>query len=335
MLALASAASAQLRRIPADLTPLAESDAVHAGNVVRLALKVTLPDGLHVQSDKPRDPLLIATELSVDAPAPATVVEVVFPTPVDLKQTGADQPLAVFEQTFIVGVRLSIAPTATGELVVPARLRYQACNDKMCFAPASATTQWTLRVVPAGAPTKPLNRDVIDPIAFGRGASPASKGAAGAVVASRPSVSTAAGAAGGEIARLDRFAVLGAFGGYRGSDDFLEQVHNAENGVKERGLFEGRGPLVILLIVFLGGLALNLTPCVLPMIPINLAIIGAGTQAGSRGRGFMLGGVYGAAMALVYGGLGLIVILTAGSFGTINASPWFNLGIAVVFVALA
>jgi thiol:disulfide interchange protein len=71
------------------------------------------------------------------------------------------------------------------------------------------------------------------------------------------------------------------------------------------------------------------------MIPINLAIIGAGAQAGSRGRGFLLGGAYGAAMAVVYGVLGLIVILTAGTFGTINSSPWFNLGIAVLFVALA
>ena len=33
-------------------------------------------------------------------------------------------------------------------------------------------------------------------------------------------------------------------------------------------------------------------------------------------------------MALVYGVLGLVVILTAGTFGTINSSPWFNLGIA-------
>ena len=47
--------------------------------------------------------------------------------------------------------------------------------------------------------------------------------------------------------------------------------------------------LASLSIVFLGGLALNLTPCVLPMIPINLAIIGAGAQAGSRRRGFLLG----------------------------------------------
>jgi thiol:disulfide interchange protein len=39
-------------------------------------------------------------------------------------------------------------------------------------------------------------------------------------------------------------------------------------------------------------------------------------------------------MALVYGVLGLVVILTAGTFGTINSSPWFNLGIAVLFVVL-
>ena len=70
------------------------------------------------------------------------------------------------------------------------------------------------------------------------------------------------------------------------------------------------------------------------MIPINLAIIGAGARAGSRLRGFSLGSAYGLAMALVYGVLGLVVILTAGTFGTINASPWFNLGIALLFIAL-
>jgi cytochrome c biogenesis protein CcdA/thiol-disulfide isomerase/thioredoxin len=335
VLCVASAAHAQLRGIKADATPLVGSDGVHAGTDVRLALQVSLPPGFHVQSNKPRDPLLIATELTVDPTAGVSVSEVVFPTPVDLKQAGADQPLAVFEQNFSVGVRVAVAPGATGEIVVPARLRYQACNDTTCYAPTNLTTQWTLRVVPAGTPTRPLNREVIDRIAFGRGETPASSAVPGAVVAPRTPVSSQTGVTGDELSKLDRFSVLGAFGGYRGGDDFLEQIHNAENGVKERGLFEGRGPLAILLIVFLGGLALNLTPCVLPMIPINLAIIGAGTKAGSRGRGFMLGAAYGAAMAAVYGVLGLIVILTAGTFGTINASPWFNLGIAVLFVALA
>ena len=112
-------------------------------------------------------------------------------------------------------------------------------------------------------------------------------------------------------------------------------VHNAEAGTRARGLLEGHGPLAILLIVLLGGLALNLTPCVLPMIPINLAIIGAGTQAGSRSRGFSLGAVYGAAMAVAYGALGLVVVLTASTFGTINATLWFNVAIAILFVVLA
>ena len=42
--------------------------------------------------------------------------------------------------------------------------------------------------------------------------------------------------------------------------------------------------LAIVAIVFLGGLALNLTPCVLPMVPINLAIIGAGSDLTVRGH---------------------------------------------------
>ena len=41
------------------------------------------------------------------------------------------------------------------------------------------------------------------------------------------------------------------------------------------------------------------------MIPINLAIIGAGTSAKSRRSGFRNGAVYGAGMALAYGALGL------------------------------
>jgi thiol:disulfide interchange protein len=133
---------------------------------------------------------------------------------------------------------------------------------------------------------------------------------------------------------LEDFTVLGTTGGYLGTSEFLTFIRNAENGVKARGLFEGRGPLAILLIVLIGGLALNLTPCVLPMIPINLAIIGAGAQASSRARGFLLGSAYGVAMAVVYGVLGLVVILTAGTFGTINSSPWFNFAIALVFVVL-
>jgi thiol:disulfide interchange protein len=71
------------------------------------------------------------------------------------------------------------------------------------------------------------------------------------------------------------------------------------------------------------------------MIPINLAIIGAGAEAGNRRRGMLLGIAYGAGMAAVYGTLGILVILTGAKFGTLNASPWFNAVIAGLFLIMA
>jgi thiol:disulfide interchange protein len=318
-------------RPKADTAAIVEHEAIRAGGPARVALQVSLPETFHVQSNKPRDPSLIATELAIDAPAGVTVEEVVFPAATDLKQEGADQPLAVFPHAFDLGVQLSIAGTVMpGDLDIPLHLRYQACDDHLCFPPATANARWTLHVVAADAAVgAPAYRSVFDKIAFGHGEAPAAPTRVAVAGAPVPS-----GSVGADPGSLDRFAVAGVTGGYVGSGDFLKFIHNAESGVRERGLFEGQGPLAILLIVFLGGLALNLTPCVLPMIPINLAIIGAGAQAGSRSRGFLLGSVYGAAMAIVYGLLGLIVILTAGTFGTVNASPWFNFGIAALFVVL-
>jgi thioredoxin:protein disulfide reductase len=295
---------------------------------------VALPEGLHTQSNKPRDETLIPTELTID-PGVA-VKEIVWPPSSDLKQAGLEKPLAVFEQTFVIGVELALAPALpVGDLVVPVRLRYQACDSNLCYPPANADVQWTIHVVPAGTKADGKPDPVFETIAWGRGDKPQTNSAPPAVrrldaranSSSKPSARN-------DVGKLDAFTVLGTTGGYQNTTDFLRFIHNAESGVKDKGLFEGRGPLAILIIVLIGGLALNLTPCVLPMIPINLAIIGAGAQASSRARGFLLGSAYGGAMALVYGVLGSIVILTAGTFGTINASPWFNLGIAILFVVL-
>ncbi len=307
---------------------------------MRAALRVTLPEGLHTQSNRPRDETLIPTVLTVDAPAGITWDEVVWPPAIDLNQAGQDKPLAVFEREFLIGVKLTVAPAvAQGEVVVPARLRYQACDANLCYPPQTASAEWKLHIVAASAAVTPDAAAIklLGPIPFGRGEKPGSASASGAEATGAP----APPSTGDQLAKLSNFTVLGSTGGYLGASDFLTFIRNAENGVKERGMFEGKGPLAILLLVFLGGLALNLTPCVLPMIPINLAIIGAGTQFGgaagarSRPRGFLLGATYGAAMTLVYGVLGLVVVLTAGSFGTINSTAWFNAAIAILFVVLA
>ena len=164
---LSGTARAQLRPPVATLTPLVERDSVAAGSSTRVALQITLPDGFHIQSNKPRDPSLIATVLTIDAPAGVTTTEVVFPTPVDLKQAGSDDPLAVFEHDVAVGVTFAVASSApSGELVIPVHLRYQACNDTACFAPKTAEAEWKIRIGAAGAVQ---HADVFDKIAFGHG----------------------------------------------------------------------------------------------------------------------------------------------------------------------
>jgi len=334
VLALPVCAVAQLRPPRAEVAPLVERDGVEPGGTVRVALSALLPEGLHANSNRPRDPLLIAMEVMPEPPAGVTVDEIVFPEATDLRQNGVETPLSVFEREFVVGVSLTIdSSVAPGEVTIPVTFRYQACDETQCYFPVNESLTWKVRVVAPGTAIASQHARVFDAVAWGTGEKPADAAPAPAVAESTPAAPPSSPEE--LFASLDRFDTQGTTAGYLNSADFLQWVRNAEAGVVERGWFEGRGPLAILLLVLVGGLALNLTPCVLPLIPINLAIIGAGAQAGSRGRGFMLGACYGAAMAAVYGTLGLIVILTASTFGTINASPWFNLAIAGLFVVLA
>lgn len=326
VLAATLSASAQVATRPtAAMAPLTELSAVQSGTV-RLAVRVTLPRAFHVQANVPREEGLIPTVLTVDAPAGVTVEELVYPTAEEFSVVGYERPLLVYGAEFVVGVRLTVGPSATGPLRIPARLRYQACDDTTCFLPMTATTEW---VVPIGPGGQRQHQDVFSALAWGKGIKPPARTESAA-----PAPVAVAGTLADGLTALDGFDLRLDTGGYLDADAFLQFIADAEAGVARVGWFEGRGPLAILGLVLLGGLALNLTPCVLPMIPINLAIIGAGARAGSKQRGFLLGASYGAAMTIVYGAIGLLVILTAGTFGSINASPWFNLTIAVVFVVL-
>ena len=294
-----------------------------------MALQARLDPGFHVNSNTPLEDFLIATVLTLDPPEGIELSAVAWPEPILLSQQGAEQPLAVFEEEFVIGAALALGPgLGVGQYVVPGTLRYQACDETMCYLPATVDLSFEVAVVPGDRVVTAAHAELFAGLSFGAvgGDPPGSD-------PGRPEVPATTDA--DALEKLAGFTVLGTTGGYLDADQFLEFIERAESGRTEQGWFEGRGPLAILALVLIGGLALNLTPCVLPLIPINLAIIGAGTRAGSRLRGFALGSSYGLAMAMVYGVLGLGVILTAGTFGTINASPWFNLAIAALFVVLA
>ena len=125
--------------------------------------------------------------------------------------------------------------------------------------------------------------------------------------------------------------------GYLSADELLAFLDNAPAPASRFRLFIDNpaaffnqyGLFWLVLLTLAGGFLLNLTPCVLPLIPVNLALIGVGAQNTTRGRGFLLGSAYAAGVASAYGSLGVFVLLTGAVFGTLQASPWFNLAIEI------
>lgn len=108
----------------------------------------------------------------------------------------------------------------------------------------------------------------------------------------------------------------------------------ADEGDSLMGKLEESGLILSLILVFLGGLALNLTPCVYPLIPITIGYFG-GQSEGSTGRLFVLGILYVLGMALTYSVVGVVTSLSGAVFGTLLQNPIVIVSIAAVFIALS
>ncbi|MBR2904797.1 MAG: thioredoxin family protein [Lentisphaeria bacterium] len=136
--------------------------------------------------------------------------------------------------------------------------------------------------------------------------------------------------------KLPSYTITSISEGYKNKKEFLSFLKGEK---KDKGFFdslEGRNIFILLLIVFFGGFALNLTPCVLPMIPVNLAIIGAGKKTDrSRKEKILRGCVYAFGITLAYGILGMVVVLTGSSFGAVDSHWLFQALVALVFFILA
>jgi thiol:disulfide interchange protein DsbD len=103
-------------------------------------------------------------------------------------------------------------------------------------------------------------------------------------------------------------------------------------------LIAASGFPLALLTVFLAGLALNLTPCVYPIIPITISFFVS--QAAAQGkrrlsRTFLMAVMYVVGMAITYSILGVVASMTGGLFGAALQSPLVLILLAAVMVGLS
>ncbi|MCF6157709.1 MAG: protein-disulfide reductase DsbD [wastewater metagenome] len=101
---------------------------------------------------------------------------------------------------------------------------------------------------------------------------------------------------------------------------------------------ETKGILITIILIFLAGVGLSFTPCIYPMIPITIAVIGgqaAGDQVRRPFTAFLLSLVYVLGISIVYSTLGVIAASTGELFGSALQNPWVIGFIAAIFIALA
>lgn len=135
-LALASAVAAQISSYGSVLTVNAPAKVFGKRNrTVTVDLRIGLRDGFHVNSHKPNDPYLIPLKFTWDETV-AKPLELLLPEPRLERYPFSPQPVSVFTGDFKARLKFRILPGAPkGMAKLTGKLRYQACNEKMCLPP--------------------------------------------------------------------------------------------------------------------------------------------------------------------------------------------------------
>ncbi len=351
-LALA-AAPALAQPVPASNTIVAprlaaDADQLVQGRPFRLAVVADIKAGWHVNSHTPKEDFLIPTVVKIK-PAPGlTFSAVTYPMHKETKFSFSDQPLAVYEGRPVFLVPGSVeAKAAPGPRTLTAVISYQPCNDNQCLPPTELTTSLTIDVAKAGAESKPKNPDV-----FGGPAS-ATGGTTGGAAPGDGGPAADAGAAGGaplgSAALRERWKVqgvptllfLGPDGketgtrvvGFEPPETFAPRFRGGGPAAAKDGL-AGKSLPILLGLVFVSGLALNLTPCVYPLIPITLGFFSR-QAGGSKGGTFGLALAYVLGMSATYSALGVFAALSGSLFGVWLQKPAVLVAIAAIVLALA
>ena len=134
-------------------------DPAQQGSTFQAAVVMDIPRGLHVNSNRPLGKYAIPTVVKVDAPRGFRVTTVSYPRATVRSFSfggAAAERLAVYEGRAVFRFGVSVpAGHPLGVETVRVSVRFQSCNDEVCFPPA--TRDLSLRIAVVGRDT-PSNR---------------------------------------------------------------------------------------------------------------------------------------------------------------------------------
>ncbi len=315
ILALGPAAFAQKDEPIVKVNLIPPEDGFKAGRTAVLTLELNIRAPYHINADQPSEDYLVGTTVDFKACPGVTFGRLVFPPPVMKRMGFSDKPLAIFEGSARITADAAVALDFKGrELIVEGSIGYQACDDQSCQPPTDVAFKAVFPVA-GGAPVAAKPDDA-----------PSSKPALKADEKSK------------DVAPKDVLKTIQLLPSASAPDQKKDVPVSGEvkpAATPAGGIdFGNKGLPFIFLLVFLGGLALNLTPCIYPLIPITISYFGGQAQ-GKKGGAVLHAFIYVVGMAATYSILGVIAAFTGSLFGAALTYPPILAGIALIMIALA
>ena len=312
-----------------DISVVPSRTSVAAGADLVLAVVFDQHPTFHIHTNAPDVPPelgepddYIATTISVDSSSPSVIphpdwIEWPARHEIMVGWGGPSVPYEVFEGRAIAYVPITVAEDApNGPVTLLVRPVFQACDDRHCLGPTpqppsggeAPSSKWleygwpvTIDIVPIA---NLAGTEQSDPADFA--------GFDGSVFGSIRS-----GASGPNASDAD--VEFNAFG-------------LVEFGLDTDGAL---GIVLLLVVAAFGGFLLNLTPCVLPVIPLKIMAISS--SAGNRGKTLLLGFAMSLGVIGFWIGIGLAIALLTGftASNQLFQYPWFTIGIGVIIAAMS
>ncbi len=294
------------------VSAVAAAAQVTPGGDVPVAIIFDHEPGWHIHTNDPQVPpelgeaeYYIKTEIEIDetdaGSLRARLDHIQWPEPetIDVAFLGVPVRYAVFSGKAIAYLPVTVPEDAPlGVTKLDIRVTYQACDDTVCLFPVRGQTL-NLEVEIVDADHLPKKAMTVNSAIF----------------------------AGFPIEVWQRIR-----GGISPAETVAFDLFGASFDLD---VSRGLGIALLLAVAMIGGLLLNLTPCVLPVIPIK--IMALSQSAGNRLRCFQLGAVMTIGVIVFWLGLGIIVASIAGFSATnqLFQYPAFIIGVGIFIAVMA
>ena len=141
-----------LRLVPQSAPNIGVNGSLSASNVkrgrsVQGTITMDVPAGYHVNSSRPLEKFLVATQLQIETSNGLRVGPVIYPRAVLRTFKFSKNRVSVYEGRAVMRFNVTV-PTgaAIGAAALKARLRYQSCNNELCFPPQTREVNLSLTV---------------------------------------------------------------------------------------------------------------------------------------------------------------------------------------------